>query len=228
MKECSKCKKSLKDESIYCPYCGSPVESNNFQSSHLNPKVESISTIEKQISKKSIVIVIVISILIVIVGSILICEEKIAKAKSLYVQSEYWKAYMQIDGIPTFGREDLIRIKAAAYAGSYYDSYLTTKRIRLSNTSAKSKDAYQSAFWDLIFGLYIDLRTINNEQNDFSSIELDEYKKFVDLFYSELSSMFHMSRSEADTLVKRFDELSSVDDEKSAAYRWLDENFFSY
>lgn len=74
--------------------------------------------------------------------------------------------------------------------------------------------------------MYIDLREINREPSQLNDIELDEYEKFVVLYYSELSSMFHMSKAEADKLVTRFGELDKVDEMKSAAYDWLDKNFF--
>jgi hypothetical protein len=124
------------------------------------------------------------------------------------------------------GREELLRIETAAYAGYYYGNYLTTKRIRLSSTSNKYKDAYQEAFFDLIFGLYIDIKDINTESNSFNDIQMDEYQKFIDLSYSELLSMFHMSKPEADELVERIKGLDGVDEIKTAANEWLDENFF--
>ena len=227
MAVCSKCGKPIKEESAFCPYCGTAVKKTAASTAeNTESSKKDIGTVKKQISKKAIIMGIVIAIIIAALGSIVICESKIAKAKRLYAQSEYWEAYMQIDNIPTLGREELIRIKTAAFAGSYYDDYLTTKRIRLSSTSSKSRDAYQSAFWELTFGLYIDLGRINGESNKLSDIELDEYQKFVDLFYSELSSMFHMSKAEADKLVARFGELDGVDEMKTAAYDWLDKNFF--
>lgn len=227
MAVCSKCGKTIKEESAFCPYCGAAVEETTVKPpENSESNKEDGRTVKKQISKKTVIIGIVIAVIIAALGSVGICESKIAKAKRLYAQSEYWKAYMQIDNIPILGREELIRIKTAAFAGDGYQSYLTTKRIRLSSTGSKSRDAYQSAFWELTFGLYIDLREINREPCQLNDIELDEYEKFVDLYYSELSSMFHMTKAEADKLVARFGELDKVDEMKNAAYDWLDKNFF--
>ena len=225
MAVCSKCGKTIKEESAFCPYCGTAVEEATVKPpENTESNKEDARTVKKQISKRTIFIGIVVAVIIVAIGSVVICESKITKAKRLYAQSEYWKAYMQIDNIPILGREELIRIKTAASAGNYYDDYLTTKRIRLSSTSSKSRDAYQSAFFDLTFGLYLDLREVNREPCQLNDIELDEYKKLVDIYYSELSSMFHMSKAEADKLVARFGELD-VDGIKTAANDWLDKNF---
>ena len=224
---CSNCGKSIKEELTLCPYCGAAMKKTAVKPSdviELGKRV--LGTVKKQISIKTIVIGIIVAAIIGALTSVVICESKIAKAKRLYAQGEYWKAYSQIDNIPTLGREELIRIETAAFAGGDYENYLVIKSIRLSSTSSKSKEAYQDAFWNLTFGLHIDLREINREPCQLNEIELDEYQKFVDLFYSELSSMFHMSNAEADKLMARFEELDELDEMKIAAYDWLDKNFF--
>lgn len=228
MAVCLKCGKTIKEESTFCPYCGAAVEEATTKPlDNIESNKEVTGTVKKQISKKTIIIGIVIAVIIVVIGSVAICEFKIAKAKRLYAQGEYWEAYMQIDNIPILGREELIRIETAAFAGDGYENYLRIKRIRLSSTGDKSRDAYKSAFWELIFGLYIDLREINREPCQLNDIELDEYEKFVDLYYSGLSSMFHMSKAEADELVAWFGELDEVDELENVAYDWLDNNFFA-
>ena len=224
---CSNCGRKIVDDSAFCPYCGSTV-TNDLPTPACNTEIieKADSSPKKKISKKTIAVGILAAVVINIIGIILICEYKIDKAKRLYAQSEYWEAYHEIWHIPILGREELIRIETAAYAGYYYENYLTTKRIRLSSTSNKYKDAYQEAFFDLIFGLYIDIKDINSESNSFNDIQLDEYQKFIDLSYSELSSMFHMSKPEADELVERIKGLDGVDEIKAAANEWLDEYFF--
>lgn len=226
MKVCVKCGKSLKDESLFCPYCGTAVENKVTSSTDVKTSQVDTGTVEKQVSKKTIRIGILIAIVIFAIGTVVVCESKISKAKRLYAQSEYWKAYMEVKHIPSLGREDLIRIKTASLAGSSYHDYLLTKRIQISGHSYVSWDTYEDAFFDLVFGLYIDLREINKEPSELNAIERDEYQKFIDLFYSELSSMFNMSKAEADKLVERFNENKDVDKDKDAANEWLQKNFF--
>ena len=224
---CSNCGRKIVDDSAFCPYCGSVV-TNDLSTPACNTGIieKANSSSKKKISKKTIAVGILVTVIITIIGTILICEIKIDKAKRLYAQSEFWEAYHEIWHIPKLGREELIRIETAAYAGYYYENYLITKRIRLSGPSIKYKEAYQEAFFELIFGLYIDIKDVNSESNKFNEIEVDEYQKFIDLSYSELSSMFHMSKAEANELVGRFKSLDGVDDIKTAANEWLDENFF--
>jgi phosphomannomutase len=79
---------------------------------------------------------------------------------------------------------------------------------------------------DLLKDAFDDIKDINTESNSFNDIQMDEYQKFIDLSYSELLSMFHMSKPEADELVERIKGLDGVDEIKTAANERLDENFF--
>ncbi|MCR5796951.1 MAG: zinc ribbon domain-containing protein [Eubacterium sp.] len=224
---CSKCGKSIIEESAFCPHCGvalEKTESKSFDDTEFDNGEVGVE--KKHISKKKTIIRIVIVFVIVLLGIVLICEAKIAKAKQLYAQNEYMKAYDEVKYIPNLGREDLIRMKIAWFAGGYYESYLKIKRNRLSSMSDNSEDAYREAFFDLMFGLTGDLSVINREQDHFNDTQLDEFQKFANLSYLELESMFHMSKLEADQLVEIFNELETVDEEKFIANEWLDEAFF--
>lgn len=225
---CSKCGKNINNDSAFCPFCGDNVSQNMDvnESLNANESDKEVLPTNKQISKRAVIGVIGAIVVMVFLTIIVTCEIKISNAKSLYAQGEYYEAYRQIRNIPSLGREELIRIKTAADAAWYYEDYLSTKRIRLSSTSSKSKDAYQSAFWELTSGLDYVLRTIDSESENLSKIERDEYQKFINIYYSELSSMFSMSKTEADELVDIFQQLDTSDKMKDVAYKWLDNNFF--
>ena len=176
------------------------------------------------ISKQTLLKVVVALLIAIVIGTITLCEIKISNAKTLYAQGEYFKASSLIRNIPTLGREEVSRIKIAGEAGWYYESYLTTKRIRLSSTSSKSQDAYQDAFFDLVFGLYLDLKWSKDEQ--LNNIERSEYQKFIDLFHCELKSMFFMSDDEITALIDAFASANEVADMHTIANEWLEDNFF--
>ena len=224
MIQCSHCFKTLQDDVVFCPYCGQKVATQN--ADHLNETTDDSReyTVQKQLSKKSVLRAAIALLIFALLGTVVFCEIKIANAKRLYSQAEYWKAYKEVRYIPDLGREDIIRIKIASFAGDQYESYLTIKRIRLSSTSGKYRDAYEDAFWELMFGLYLDLRDVQND--GLNEIEIDEYEKFIDIYYDELDSMFNMSKHEADELVKLLQEIDSVQEKKEATNDWLDDNFF--
>lgn len=183
----------------------------------------------KALSPKGKLGITIIIILIILLGSAAVCESRIKKARRLYDQGKYYRAYEQIENIPNLGREELIRMKIAWLAADGYENYLITKKIRLVDASADNpfdQEAYKEAFWELIFGLYVDLKDVKNPSGKLSAIELDEYNKFIDLMYSELLFTFYMSRDEANSLVERMLQLDELEEMKKAAHRWLDDNFF--
>ncbi len=172
----------------------------------------------------------IVTILIIVLVSVAVCELRIKKARRLYYgQGEYFQAYQLVENIPTLGREELIRMKIGWLAGDGYESYMITKRIRLSDASPddySDQEAYQEAFWELMFGLYVDLREVNNRPEQFNAIELDEYNRFIDLMYSELLLSFHMTREEANALVEKMQQSDDLDAMEKATDQWLDDNFF--
>lgn len=222
---CSNCGKKIKDDSVFCPFCGekASVDTSVIESERIK-KSEKSFTVEKKISKKTLIRMIIVGTVLVLITAIAVCEAKISNAKRLYAQKEFVKAASEIDSIPSLGREELIRIKTARTAGFYYESYLITKRIRLSDTSSIFKDAYQDAFWELMFGLYSDIRSIKSDY--YNEIQKDEFQKFINIIYSELSSEFSMTKEEADELVSVFNQLETTDEQEEAANAWLDANFF--
>lgn len=228
---CANCGKELFESDQYCKYCGTKNEGYKFSNDDTNEdnqgklsasNIKIISSLKKLPKKTKGLLAFAIIVLIVLL-SVGISEIRISKAVVLYNNNEYYKAARLVRHIPNLGRSDLIRIKTARYAGDFYESYLTTKRIRLANGSTKDKDAYRTCFWDLTFGLYIALRNVKTCDNE---IEKDEYQKFIDIYYNELQTEFHMSRNDIDVLMDRFESASSVDVEKDMANRWLDGYFF--
>ena len=224
MSTCRKCFKKIDSDAVFCPYCGEKVIIEQEQHSDIINVAEKPLIEKKKNTKKRIVIMVMIVILTILISVVVSCEIKIANAKKLYIQGEYWSAYSQVRNIPSLGREEVIRIKTAGWAGQYYDDYLTTKRIRLSSTSMKHDDAYRDAFWELTFGLHLDLKWI--EDDELNDIEIDEYQKFIDIFYDELQSMFSMSQTEANMLMEQFRNAEEVSDMEDMANGWLDEHFF--
>lgn len=228
MKRCDRCDKQIDDNALFCPYCGEKLMQHDQPVSDDDVAGENGAgsglVVKKAVSKKALLKIAAAILVVVMVGVVTFCEVKISDAKKLYAQGEYWEAYFSIRNIPTLGREEVIRIKTAAFAGDNYQSYLITKRIRLSSTSSKSKDAYQDAFFELVFGLYLDLKWSKDEQ--LNDIERSEYQKFIDLFYRELKSMFFMSDDEITALIDAFASANEVADMHTIANEWLEENFF--
>ena len=229
MRNCEHCNKGIQEDALFCPFCGAPVNTQTEIDVDQTESAKSERTenafVNKQIPSKSIKKAVIIAAVFLVIVVVIYGEASIAKAKKYYTQGEYWKAFSAIEHVPTLGREELIRIKTAAFAGDHFSSYLTTKRIRLSSSSSRSRDAYQDAFWELMFGLRLDLRTV--EQDALNDIKLSEYEKFIDLYYSELQTTFNMSKAEAKALVNKMGEDgNSVDDMKDICNNWLDDNFF--
>lgn len=224
MSTCRKCLKKIDTDAVFCPYCGEKITSEQELHFETDSNAGETCSEKRAITKKQIILILAAVVAAVLVGVVISCEVKIANAKKLYIQGEYWKAYTQVRNIPSLGREDVIRIKTASWAGEYYDSYLTTKRIRLSSTGSKHPDAYREAFWELTFGLHLDLKRVQDD--DLNDIEKDEYQKFIDIFYSELQEMYYMSKTEVDMLMEQYRNAEKVSDMKDIANEWLDVNFF--
>lgn len=225
MKICTYCKKPIDDNSVFCKHCGSR------QSDSAPTPAPVIKKERKKIklTKKHIIAIIGTALLTALTITIIVCEVKIATAKELYYMGEYWDAYREVRNIPTLGRESLTRIKTAAWAGEYYESYKITKRIRLDDASRYDLfdfSAYRDAFWELMFGLHMDLQWI--DYDSMNAIEIDEYERFIEMHYRELESEFYMSKEEADRLCEKLEFLDDIDDMKSACNDWLEENFFVY
>lgn len=225
MKKCTYCKKEIDDNSVFCKHCGSR-QSDNAPAPAPVVKKEGKKI---KLTKKHILAIVGAALLTALTVTVIVCEVKIATAKELYYMGEYWDAYREVRSIPNLGRESLIRIKTAAWAGEYYESYKTTKRIRLDdasryNTDYSDKEAYRDAFWELMFGLMLDLRRIDSDSNN--AVEKDEYQRFIEMHYRELEDEFYMSREEATLLAEKIDSIDSIDDMESATNEWLDENFF--
>ena len=226
MPVCSNCGKAIRDDSVFCQYCGEKVIALAEAPSMEEEAAASELSVKKRVPKKTFVRCVIGLILVAMIASVVVCETNIAKARRLYAQDEYFKAFSQIEHIPTLGREEFVRMKIGWVYGGDYHSYLTTKRIRLSSTSSRSRDAYQSAFWELTFGYYICVRDVNNPESRLNEIQRDEGRKFVERYSSELSSMFHMSRDEANKLAALYQELDGINEKKAAANDWLDRHFF--
>ncbi len=223
MKICEKCSKSIDDNMLFCPYCGEKVVVETPPENAVVNNIEPSMVREKMSKKKLVAIAFSVMAVIMVVG-IIICEVKISSAERLYRQGEYFKAWSIVREMPALGRENIIRIKTAGYAAEFYETYLHEKQ-RLSSAGSKDEDAYRDAFWELIFGLHINLKDIQN--NDLNDIEKDEYQKFINLQYDELSSVFSMSMEEADDLLEEFRQIDESQEMKDIVNKWLDFHFFS-
>lgn len=226
MKICRNCSREIKEAAAFCPYCGQKCDDDNTPESATGEDIKLVKKIK--VSKKSVTIIVAAVLSVFLVVYVAICEMNITKAKELYALNEYFQAYETVRYVPSLGRESLIRIKIAWRAGDYYESYLSTKQIRLkdaSRTDKYKKEAFQDAFFDLVFGLHLDERDVKSP--NLNEIEISEYKKFIGLFKNELKEVFYASESEINRLLEAF-EGAEVKDMNTIANEWLDKNFFLF
>jgi len=233
METCRKCGRQISEQMKFCPYCGekkqdeaaqTPAEQNGESGGEFRQEEAKAGGGKPVFTLKRILIAAAVLLIVSMAGMVISWKVKISEARSLYAQARYWNAYSTIRNVPTLGREELIRIKTAGDAGQYYSSYLTIKRIRLSPGASRSRDAYEDAFWDLTFGLYLNLRTL--QRGGLDPIEADEYQKFVNIMCDELRETFHMNRTQAEELALSFADMDSVQEMETASASWLAANFF--
>ena len=215
MAVCRHCSRTVKDTMNFCPYCGKKLEGD------VSPVVPAAAPKErKKVSKKTIALVALLLVVVIAVGTVISWEVKIDRARSLYNQAEYWAAYKQVKYVPALGREAVYRYKVAWLAGDMYESYLVKK----PNITKGYEYGCREGFWELIFGLYIAARDVHDDR--LNDVQVDEYEKFIEIYYEELRDTFSMSREEADRLLEAMEEADEVKDMKELANQWLEDNFF--
>ena len=104
--------------------------------------------------------------------------------------------------------------------GDWYESYLVKK----PNITKGSEYACREGFWELVFGLHIAARDVHDDW--LNAVQVDEYEKFIEIYYEELRDTFSMSREEADRLLDAMEAADEGKDMKELANQWLEENFF--
>lgn len=212
MAVCRHCSRNVKDTSNFCPYCGRKLEAGE--------PIPAAAPERKKLSKKTVALIALLLMAVIAVGTVISWEVKIDRARSLYNQAEYWDAHREIKYVPALGREEVYRYKVAWLAGDLYESYLVNK----PNITKGSEYACREGFWELTFGLYIDLRDV--QEDWLNDIQVDEYEKFIEIYYDELRDTFSMSREEADRLMEAMEAADEVKDMKELANQWLEDNFF--
>ncbi len=225
MNTCINCGKNINPDSLFCPFCGEKIltaitSANDDKTEPISSNADALF-VKKTISKKMFITIICVVAFVIVLISVIICEVKISKAESLYLQSEYLDAYSEIEYIPSLGREKLIRIKTSYHAGWYYEMYLGEKQRGMDDD-----DDYTDGFDWLTTGLHFALRDINSETKRLNSVERDEYQKFIDSYYSELSSTFNMSKNEANAFSEKMSNHDTSEWDKLKE-EWLDDNFFT-